>query len=144
MSRRTLLALLALTLATLVPSRPTVAAPPPPDMKGSYFGRFVSELGNFQAADLNITLQVKRLVSGHFSMGGAMPIVAFTGKLTPTGGFNLKGGFGQNRNRILIRLNGVYSPGGNGELAILQGSYTISGAFRETGEFQFVGESNQP
>jgi hypothetical protein len=143
-TRRTLLTLGVGLAAALTPFHPVPAAPAVPDMRGSYFGSFTSDVGNFLAADLNLTLQVKRLVSGQFSMGGVLQNVPFSGKITPTGGFTAKGRKGQGSTRVLIQLKGQYNPGGNGSLAIIQGQYTCSGGARERGTFVVSGRSNQP
>jgi hypothetical protein len=141
--RRTLPALAFAFIASAA-ALPASAAPAVPNLKGSYFGSFVTGGGNPLPSDLNITLQVKQLVSGNFDIGGALRDVVFTGKLKPNGRFTLTGSYGQNDNRIRIKLTGLADPGSPNDLAILQGTYTVSGAWKEKGTFSLNGRSNTP
>lgn len=141
--RRTLSALAFAFIATAA-ALPSSAAPTVPNMKGSYFGSFVTGGGNPLASDLNITLQVKQLVSGSFDIGGALRDVTFTGKLKPNGRFTLNASYGQNSNRVRIKLTGLADPGSPNDLAILQGTYTVTGAWKEKGTFTLNGRSNVP
>lgn len=139
---RTLTVLAALA-STIIPlARPAAAATASPDMRGSYFGSFTSSAGNPLASDLNIGLQVNRTVSGTFSMGAVLQEVSFSGKLKPNGTFAFRGRQGQAGTRVNYTLTGTFDPGGNGRLAVLQGRYTVSGAWREQGTFILTGATH--
>lgn len=142
MTRRTLLALGALLIPATLLVHGAEAGPAVSDMRGSYFGHFTSNSGNTLYSDINITLQVKKVFSGSFNMGGVLQSVLFTGKCKPGGGFTVKGVVGQGDVRTRIKLDGAFHPGGNGQLAILQGTYRMTGDRKETGTFSFSGASN--
>lgn len=140
MTRRTLLALGALSLLTTL-TLPARSAPPSADVRGSYFGTFTNSANNVLYSDLNVTLQDKKVIAGSFSMGAVLQGVHFTGKCSPSGKFTATGFVQHGEKKLRVRLTGTHVPGGSGALAELEGTYTVSGPLRDRGTFFFSGGS---
>lgn len=140
-SRRILPVPAALVLLAASTAPAAHAGPAVPRMLGSYFGNFTSSAGTPLSSDLTVSLQVRRVISGRFTVGQVLTGVPFSGVVNPNGTFRLRGTSGFGATRIRIIIDGRFTPGDSGQLAVIQGRYRITGARRERGTLFLSGAS---
>ena len=127
-------AALALLLLIAGP-QPAAARRSVPDYSGSYVGHFRGNNGNFWPVELNVTVQVRRQISGRMNVAAMIVEAPFRGTVSASERVSLKARTSSSSPFTQIKLRGTYRVEPGGASAMLEGTYSMTGAIRETGVF---------
>jgi hypothetical protein len=133
-----LLATASLLTSVALP-RPVAARRAAPNIRGSYFGSFQSTGGDFWTADMTLTIQTARRVSGQMNMAGIIRGAGVSGTFSPTQEFTLIGRAAKWQRPMRMKLRGRASIDPDNNRVTLSGTYQATGSVRESGNFELVG-----
>lgn len=136
------LLLSASLFAYLAFPRPAAAKRAAPNIRGSYFGAFQSTGGDYWTADMTLTFQSTRQVSGLMNLAGIIWGAGVQGTFTPAQQFNLTGQSPRGQRPYRLKLRGKATLDPDTGRAVLTGTYVITGAMREKGTFELQGSTN--
>lgn len=131
-------ALCGLLLLPVLTTPAAAGRRPVPDVRGSYFGNFVSSSDTLPG-EVNLFLQSRSRVGGDLRIGSRFGSVMLNGAITANRRLRLAGDSGMGRNRVHFRLTGALRPASGEDPPRLEGRYRATGAIRESGSFQLVG-----
>lgn len=129
-------------LASLAMPRPVEAKRAAPNIRGSYFGAFQSTGGDFWTADMTLTFQNTRQVSGLMNLSGIIRGAGVYGTFTPSQQFNITGQSPRGQRPFRVKLRGKATINEETGRVTLNGTYVITGSMREKGTFQLTGNTN--
>lgn len=126
-------------LTSLALPRPAAARRTAPNIRGSYFGSFQSTGGDFWTADMTLTVQTARRVSGQMNMAGIIRGAGVSGTFGPSQQFTLIGRAAKWQRSMRMKLSGRASIDPETNRVTLRGTYQATGSVREKGNFELVG-----
>jgi hypothetical protein len=129
-------------LTFLAHPRPAEARRAAPSILGSYFGSFQSTGGDYWTADMTLTIQTTRRVSGQMNMAGIIRGAGVEGKFSPSMQFDLIGREVRGQRPMRMKLHGKAILDVDTGRVTLSGTYTVTGSVREKGTFELVGNNH--
>lgn len=131
----------AFVLTLLAQPRPAAARRAAPSIRGSYFGSFQSTGGDYWTADMTLTIQTARRVSGQMNMAGIIRGAGVEGKFSPSMQFDLVGREIRGQRPMRMKLRGKANIDVDTGRVTLAGTYSVTGSVREKGTFELVGNN---
>ena len=131
----------ATLLTSLARPRPAAARRAAPNIRGSYFGSFQSTDGDYWTADMTLTIQASNRISGQVNMAGIIREAGVVGTISPSMQLNLTGRETRGQRPMRMKLSGKAIIDPDSDRVTLRGSYTVTGAVREKGTFELVGNT---
>jgi hypothetical protein len=131
-------------LAVASLGRPAQAGREVSSIRGSYFGNFFSNGGDIWQTDMTLSFQSSRRIGGQLNVAGTIQNLPITGSYAGSGRITLTGKSSRGQRPFRIKLSGKVQPAAEQDRVNITGTYTTSGAVRESGTFELVGFSNDP
>jgi hypothetical protein len=112
------------------------------NIRGSYFGNFISNGGDIWQTDMTLSFQSARRVGGQLNVAATIRNVTVTGTYAASNRISLTGRVGRGQRPLRIKLTGRVMPQPDQDRVTITGTYTVSGSARESGTFELVGSGN--